>query len=149
MKKNLVEVQNKPIGTVDDLVTRLLVVPAGYTINPCGELCTMAVDHYNQRVYLDNINYIDEIEYEVKEAAKSNGDSTEEVEVSDEEVETYLDRHELYVVLGVDKETGSYGVKGIYSSEKLAKECGDELIEAELITSYSISTHVCDRFGDN
>lgn len=149
MEVKLVDIKNEVITTVDELVEKLLIVPADYTINPCGESCAMAVNHYTKSILLDNPNYISEIEYETKEDAKANGDSIEVVDIPDEDLKTFLDKHAVFVVLGKDGETREYGVKGVYSTEDLAKECGMELIEAGIITEYTLSTHVIDEFGQN
>lgn len=149
MEVKLVDIKSDIITTVDELVENLLTVPANYTINPCGESCAIAINNYTRSIILDNPSYISEVEYETVEDAKTNGNSTEVVDVPDEELETYLDKHSVYVVLGKDTETKKYATQGVYSTEKLATECGDELVEAGIITEYTIFNHIVDCFGNN
>ena len=69
MKKEVLEIQDVELETVDDMINALMQVPKDYTLHPLGQKCKMAVDHYHKCVYLDDPNWIGEYKYEVVEEA--------------------------------------------------------------------------------
>lgn len=148
MKKPLAELIEKDLETVGDVIEALLQMPKGYTLHPLGQKCQLGVDHYHECVYLEDPNCIGEYTTEVMEEAKKNGDPTE-VEVPDEKLAVY--QTELHVVMGyVDLfENGNYEAvfQGVFSTEQLARECGDELVASGNIHHYEIECPLLDEFG--
>lgn len=57
----------------------------------------------------------------------------------------------VYVVIGYSDvcQNGNYegSLYGVFSTEKLAKECGDELVKSECISYYEIECPHIDEFG--
>ena len=83
-----------------------------------------------------------------REEAKKNGDPTE-IEVPDEKLAVY--QTGLHVVMGyVDLcENGNYEavLQGVFSTEQLAREYGDELVASGNIHHYEIECPLLDEFG--
>lgn len=118
MKVKAYETKDYLLETVEDMISALMEVPKGYTLNPLGQQCAMSVDHYGKYIYLDDPNWIESFEDELKENIESNGDSFE-FEVEDSELEKYC----LYYMWEATSETD--GVYTYYSHEFNAKEAFD------------------------
>lgn len=148
MKKPLTELIEKDLETVGDVIEALLSMPKGYTLHPLGQKCQLGVDHYHECVYLEDPNCIGEYTTEVIEEAKNMGEPTE-LEVPDEKLATY--QSELYVVMGyVDlcqNENYEAVLQGVFSTESLARECGDELVSSGNIHHYEIECPLLDEYG--
>lgn len=148
MKKPLTELIERDLETVEDVINGLMQVPKRYTLHPLGQKCKLGVDHYHECVYLEDPNCIDEYTSELIEEVREMGEPTE-IEVPDEKLETYQSK--LYVVMGYTdvNKNGNYeaSIQGVFSTESLAKECGDELIEVGNVHHYEIEYSVLDEFG--
>ena len=160
MKKRFFEVKETLVGTVEDLINALMEVPKGYTVHPMGKEFSVAIDHYNGCICVDDPKWIEDREYELKEDIKDSGDGPEDgvfvneeygfdIEVPDEKLETYSPN--LCVVMGyIDLcQNGNYEAQlmGVFSKDEVAKECGDELVEAEVVHHYEIEHPLLDEFG--
>lgn len=51
----------------------------------------------------------------------------------------------IYTVIGYNKNEAQ--LMGCFSTEELARECGDELVEAEVVDRYEIEYPELDEFG--
>lgn len=60
-------------------------------------------------------------------------------------------RQTVYVVIGYSDENQNGGEQarliGVFSTERLAMECGDELVECGEVIRYEIETPMIDEFG--
>lgn len=148
MKKPLTELILKDLETVGDVIEALMQMPKGYTLHPLGQKCQLGVDHCHECVYLEDPNCIGEYTTEVIAEAEEMGEPTV-IEVPDEKLATYQTR--LYVVMGYTDlcQTGNYEavLQGVFSTEKLARECGDELTAVGNIHHYEIECPTLDEFG--
>ena len=148
MKKPIAELFEYDLETVEDMINALIKMPKDYTLHPLGQKCQLGVSHCHECVYLEDPNCIDEYTYDVIEEAKENGDPVE-IEVPDEKLATY--KTEIYVVMGYEDlcQNGNYEavLYGVYSTEKLARECGDELVALGNIHHYEIERPLLDEFG--
>lgn len=165
MKKEIIEFKNFDLETVEDMINALMEVPKGYTLHPLGQKCAMAIDNYNECIYLDDPNWIECLDEEFEEDIKENGDW--DGEVDDDKLVTYkesvfnhgyddgvadtMNNLELYVVMGyIDLcQNGNTEavLQGVFSTEELARECGDELVECGNIEYYEIECPKLDEFG--
>ena len=148
MIKPLAENFGKPLDTVEDVIKALLTMPKGYLLHPLGQQCVLGVDHVNGCVYMDDINCMGEYTYDLIEEAKRLGEPTE-IEVPDSELAVY--QPDLFAVIGYTDaaENGNYEAQlmGIFSTEELAKECGDELTKSNVIHHYEIESPKLEEFG--
>ena len=146
MKREAIEVIDCDLETVEDMIKALQQTPKGYTLHPLGQKCSLAVDHRNKCVYLDDETDIEIIKSEVEEEAESLGEPRE-IEVPDEELEVY--NPELNVVMGHSVSGNGEEVQcmGVFSTPELAAECGDELVKAEVVKYYEVETPKLDEFG--
>lgn len=88
MKVKTIEIKNKILNTVEDMIVALMETPKGYTLNPLGQNCVMAVDNVAQTVYLDEPDWIERLED--KEILENEfGYTEDEVEVPDKELERF------------------------------------------------------------
>lgn len=148
MKKPLAELFEKDLETVGDIIEALMQMPKGYMLHPLGKKCVMGASHIHQSVFLDEPDWLPEYIDEIMEEAKKMGEPTE-IEVPDEKLAVY--QTELHVVMGyVDLcENGNYEavLQGVFSTEQLARECGDELVASGNIHHYEIECPLLDEFG--
>ena len=146
MKKPYLEIKDYNLETVEDLINALMQVPKGYLLHPCGKECSIAVDNYNHYVILDESMFINDYKYELENDIKNNGDDIE-VEVEDDALQTYS----LNAVIGYSDNcnNGNYDAQlmGIFSNSDLAMQCGNELVDAEVIKYYEIENPKLDEFG--
>lgn len=143
----MVEIKEKEIETVEDMINALLQVPKSYKIHPMGINCKMAVNHYNQCIYLDDPRWIDEIEYDVRENIKYNGDEFE-MKINKDMLETYKWR--AYVLIGYSDLSGNGNLEaklcGVFSTLELADKAGAALKECNDINYYEIQIPSVDEF---
>lgn len=118
MRVKAYETKDYLLETVEDMISALMETPKGYTLNPLGQQCAMSINHYQKSVHLDDPNWIESFENELKEDIEANGDSFE-FDVKDSELETYC----LYYMWEATSETD--GVYTYYSHEFNAKEAFD------------------------
>ena len=148
MKKKYYELKDCNLETVEDMIKALMKVPKGYLLHPLGQKCAMAVNNYHKCIQLDDPCWVEGYEDELKEEILANGDDTE-IEVEDSKLQTYS--LNLCVVMGyIDLcQNGNYEAQlmGVFSTDELAKECGDELVEAEVVHHYEIEHPLLDEFG--
>lgn len=148
MKKPLTELVEKDLETVQDVIEVLMQMPKGYTLHPLGQKCQLGVDYFHECVYLEDPDCIGEYTTEVMEEAKEMGEPTE-IEVPDKTLESY--QTELYVVMGYADlyENGNYEavLQGVFSTEQLARECGDELVASGNIHHFEIECPLLNEFG--
>lgn len=144
MKKPLVEKIDKDLETVEDMIEALMQTPKGYLLHPLGQKCEMLIDHAHRCVYLDDPDQIEEF---IDEAEDEN--ETLEKEIPDHELESYS--FVVFAVMGYSDLCGNGNMEaqlyGVFNTEKAAKECGEELVEAEVIGYYEIETPLLDEFG--
>lgn len=84
MKIPVYEIKDCNLETVEDMINALMQVPKNYRLHPLGQKCAIAVDHYHECVYLDDPNWIDGYEDELKEDVEESM-----IEVPDKKLETY------------------------------------------------------------
>ena len=102
-----------------------------------------------QKRYADEELWINDYEYEIFSEAKEMALPVE-TDVPDEKLTTYADK-ELYVVIGYDDVCGNGNYEailyGVYSTEQLAREAAEELLELGNIHHYEIEYPKLDEFG--
>jgi hypothetical protein len=139
MIRKIIELIPDDLETVEDMIVALLKAPKAYTLHPLGEKCQLAIDHLNGCVYLDNPDTVGIISEEI-----NDGNDTVDIDVPDEKLET-MDTTR-FVVVGYSK-SNIQDVCGIFTTEPLASECGDELVEAKEIEYYEVEGFKLDEFG--
>lgn len=148
MLKNSVEKIAVELETVEDMIRALMKMPAKYRLHPLGQKCEMGVDHTHECVYLDESTWLDTYIDEAKEEAEESGEPFE-IDVPDENLNVF--QQELFVVMGYSDicMNGNYEaqLQGVFSTEELAKECGDELVKCGNIHHYEIECPLLDEFG--
>lgn len=103
-----------------------------------GNKCALAVDHIHECVYVDEEILINDYEYEIVSEAKEMALPIE-TDAPDEKLETYAYK-ELYVVIDYDDvcDNGNYEaiLYGVYSTQQLAREAAEKLLELGNIHHY-------------
>lgn len=148
MIKPLAENLNMDLETVEDIIKVLLTAPKEFMLHPLGQKCQIGIDYVHECVYMDEPALIGEYSYELIHDAKEIGDPVE-IDIPDEKLATY--QPELIVVMGYsdlyDNGSEEAQLMGVFSNEDLATECGDELVEAGVITRYEFERPMLDEFG--
>jgi predicted acetyltransferase len=148
MKKKAIEAFDGPIETVEDAIKILLTLPKGYRFHPLGEKCIIDVDHINKCVHMDAVGNIKELVESTLKDLEDHDEPTE-IDVPDEELVPY--NPDIYCVMGYTEGTDPWycdaSLMGIFSTEKLANECGDELVAADRIDYYNNEVFKIDEFG--
>lgn len=149
VKKPIYEILGNDIETVEDLIEALLIAPKGYKLHPMGIKYALAVDHIHEYVYSDEEMLMNDYGYEIVSEAKEMALPVE-IDVPDEKLATYADK-QLYVVIGYEDvcDNGNYEaiLYGVYSTEQLAREAAEELLELGNIHHYEIECPKLDEFG--
>jgi hypothetical protein len=144
MKKPAIEVFEKGLKTVEELICTLMEVPKGYAIQPEVQECKVAIDHYDRCIIIDKSDSIwESISYFL-----DDDDTTKTIDVPRDKLEQY--KQEVYGVIGYSDlcSNGNYEPRliGIFSNDLLAIRQGDDSLANGSIHHYEIEKHIIDEY---
>lgn len=104
MKIEAYEKKDVLLETVEDMIIALLETPKAYRLNPLGQQCAMAINHYDKSILLDSVNWLLEYENEIIEEIKADTGSFE-LDVNAKELEKF---NLYYVWSSITDTEGAY-----------------------------------------